>query len=463
MGKGRIFASRLLRRGNSAGIPRVSAVVWRVPAFRTAVALLRSIFRAVPAAYGVSRFWLLFFLLLLLFPQRAFCQDLRGNFVRCDTYLDSLGRHRTVSVQWFDGLGRPTVSATDGLSPDGTVARGLTEHDALGRVVRKWLPGIDVSGGVLECRGADAVRGLSVACHGGDSVPFTSYAHDALGRTVSVRGPGQEWDGRQASVEYGFNTTEGRQVKRYRVGAGGGLEEDGVWAAGTLRREKSADEDGRTLEAFTDPWGRKILERRAGGNDTYFAYDGAGQLRFVLTPMMQEDWDLERHAYEYRYDSRGRCVWKRVPGRAAVEYWYDNADRVVCERDGGLRECGRVRFTLYDRLGRPAVTGTCRNAPGSITDSRVEWTPVEGLCGTGYLGGCTGRLDSVEIEKAVWYDNYIFLEFYAFDGCPHTMRMRGGNTEHAAPPCGQGGEHMEHTRVADRHGRRGLPRDPALQ
>ena len=418
-----IFTRVRLWRGMPAVLPTSASCI--------AACILRSLTRAVSSASAVPFLAPLLSFLLPVFPHRASGQDVRENFVRCDTYLDSLGRHRTTSVQWFDGLGRPTVSATDGLGTDGTVARGLREHDALGRVVREWLPGIDVSGGVLECRGADAVRGLSVACHGGDSVPFTSYAHDAQGRTVSVRGPGQEWDGRQASVEHGFNTSEGRQVKRYRVGDGGGLSEDGVWAAGTLRREKTTDEDGRTLETFTDPWGRRILERRAGDNDTYFVHDGAGQLRFVLTPMMQEDWDLERHAYEYRYDSRGRCVWKRVPGCAATEYWYDNADRVVCERDGALRESGRVRFTLYDRLGRHAVTGTCRNTPTSITDSRVEWTPVEGLCGTGYMGGCTGRLDSVELEKAVWYDDHNFLWYHAFLNCPHLQRMRGGNTAHA--------------------------------
>ena len=424
------YARAFLRRGAPAGIRRTPAVC-RTAAPRTAAELLRCLFRAVPVASAIPLLHILFLLLLLPVPHRASGQDVRENFVRCDTYLDSLGRHRTVSVQYYDGIGRPTVSATDGLSPDGTVARVLGEHDALGRTVREWLPGTDSQGGVLEHRGATAVRGLSVACHGGDSVPFTSYVHDAFGRTVSVRGPGQEWDGRQASVEYGFNTASGRQVKRYRVNAGGGLEEDGVWAAGTLRREKSSDEDGRTLETFTDPWGRKILERRAGGNDTYFVYDGAGLLRFVLTPMMQEDWSLERHAYEYRYDNRGRCVWKRIPGCAATEYWYDNADRVVCERDGALRESGRVRFTLYDRLGRTAVTGTCVNAPESITDSRVEWMPAEGICNTGYWNRSTDRLDSVELEKAVWYDDYVFLEFYAFDGCPHTMRMRGGNTAHA--------------------------------
>ncbi len=419
-----------LRRNAAAGILRAPGAS-RLAASCTAAYFLRSLTRAVSSASAVPILHILFLLFLLLFPHRASGQDLRENFVRCDTYLDSLGLHRTTSVQWFDGLGRPTVSSTDGLGTDGTVARGLREHDALGRTVREWFPGIDGRGGVLEHRGADVVRGLSAACHGGDSVPFTSYAHDAYGRTVSVRGPGQEWDGRQASVEHGFNTSEGRQVKRYRVGDGGGLSEGGVWAAGTLRREKTTDEDGRTLEVFTDPWGRKTLERRAGGNDTYFVHDGAGLLRFVLTPMMQEVWDLERHAYEYRYDNRGRCVWKRTPGCAPTEYWYDAADRVVCERDGALREGGRVRFTLYDRLGRPAVRGTCRNTPTSITDSRVEWTPTEGLCNTGYLGGCTDRLDSVELEKSVWYDNYIFLEFYAFDNCPHVMRMRGGNTAHA--------------------------------
>ncbi len=46
---------------------------------------------------------LVFFVLLL--PFLASAQDVRENFVRCDTYIDSLGAHRTVSVQWFDGLG----------------------------------------------------------------------------------------------------------------------------------------------------------------------------------------------------------------------------------------------------------------------------------------------------------------------------------------------------------------------
>ena len=390
-----------LRRNAAAGIRRTPAA-FLTAGFRTAAYFLRSLTRAVSSAFALPFLAPLLSFLLPVFPHRASGQDLRENFVRCDTYLDSLGLHRTTSVQWFDGLGRPTVSATDGLGADGSVARVLREHDALGRTVREWLPGIDGEGGVLGHAGADAVRGLSVTCHGGDSVPFTSYVHDAFGRTVSVRGPGQEWADRNVGTEYGFNTAEGRQVKRYRVGADGGVSEGGVWAAGTLRREKTTDEDGRTLEAFTDPWGRRILERRAGDNDTYFVYDGAGLLRFVLTPMMQEDWNAERHAYEYRYDSnRLAGVTERVPyvpyenafgfrkgGGEGESYEYNS--------DGALtRDPYKGVNMNYSRWGTPK---RAKFDSGSFTD--WEYTADGVRLGTWWHTAITGaRGFSAEAEE----------------------------------------------------------------
>jgi len=110
-------------------------------------------------------------------------QDVRENFVRCDTYLDSLGLHRTVAVQWFDGLGRPTVSATDGLSADGT--------DAV------W--GGDISGTVDEYAHEPEENGWDIP-----NTLTTGYRYDALGRmTESV--PGDAAHSHAEKVTYDAN------------------------------------------------------------------------------------------------------------------------------------------------------------------------------------------------------------------------------------------------------------------
>ena len=138
--------------------------------------------------------------------------------------------------------------------------------------------------------------------------------------------------------------------KRCFIGSGR-LASRGMWREGTLQGVLTSDEDGISTEVFSDLRGRKVLERRNGNNDTYFVYDDAGRLSFVLTPGMQEDSNLLKHAYEYRYDRRSECVYSRIPGCEAVEMHRDTAGRTAVVRDGVLRKKGRSRFILYDRLG----------------------------------------------------------------------------------------------------------------
>ncbi|PWL80839.1 MAG: hypothetical protein DBY24_05540 [Prevotellaceae bacterium] len=138
--------------------------------------------------------------------------------------------------------------------------------------------------------------------------------------------------------------------KRCFIGSGK-LASRGMWREGALRGVLTSDEDGISTEVFSNLRGRKVLERRNGNNDTYFVYDDAGRLSFVLTPGMQEDSNLLKHAYEYRYDRRSECVYSRIPGCEPVEMHRDTAGRTAVVRDGVLRKKGRSRFILYDRLG----------------------------------------------------------------------------------------------------------------
>ena len=284
--------------------------------------------------------------LLSLLPAAA--QDLTRNWIRERIFLDAEGKKCVTSVQYFDGIGRETLLLTDGLSPGGDVAGALTGESFAGRTSAKWLPATGLTG--FDFLTPERVKSLAVSSHEGDSVPFSLTRRDALGRVSSVRNTGGDLVGKAQLSDYTVNRAYA-PVKRYCVDASGKLASRGMWREGALRGVLTSDEDGISTEVFSDLRGRKVLERRNGNNDTYFVYDDAGRLSFVLTPGMQEDSNLLKHAYEYRYDRRSECVYSRIPGCEAVEMHRDTAGRTAVVRDGVLRKKGRSRFILYDRLG----------------------------------------------------------------------------------------------------------------
>ena len=172
-----------------------------------------------------------------------------------------------------------------------------------------------------------------------------------------------------------------------------------------------------------------------GNNDTYYVYDDLGNLRFVLSPEYQNSKNLTGLCYEYRYDGRHRCTWKRMPGCEPVEYWYDRGDRIVCFRDGELRADGLFRFFLYDKLGRLSVQGVCTScATGENDIPVVSYTPVfSGFGGSLYqIPAGKAQPQNAEIELVNYYDNHSFLNFNGFhkkDACYNILN--GGSSTNA--------------------------------
>ena len=80
-------------------------------------------------------------------------------------------------------------------------------------------------------------------------------------------------------------------------------------------------------------------------------------------------------------------VKKILPGCEYIQYWYDNADRLLYMQDATLRNKGRYRFMLYDGLGRLCVQGLCSNCKRS--ESLIPKVTYDnsktGVCGTGYV------------------------------------------------------------------------------
>ncbi len=112
--------------------------------------------------------------------------------------------------------------------------------------------------------------------------------------------------------------------------------------------------------------GHVVLSRQMKGSethDTYYVYDDKGNLCFVLQPMYQSSANLDQYAFQYKYDGRNRCIWKKLPGAGYVEMVYDNADRLVFSQDGNQRalSTGNWMYYKYDGLNRLTEQGTCTN------------------------------------------------------------------------------------------------------
>lgn len=209
--------------------------------------------------------------------------------------------------------------------------------------------------------------------------------------------------------------------KYYKVNSSGNLEIEGNYRPASLYVTMQTDEDGNVSYVFTGMRGKQILTRQLSDNishDTYYIYDDLDNLRFVLSPMYQQKADIDLYAYQYRYDDRGRCIWKKIPGCGPVIYVYDKADRLVFSQDSLQRaqDTPKWDFYVYDKLGRTLLYGICSN--NNIDEARddiitgVFSNTTNTIGNSGYNSNFS--LISPSVRKVYYYDNYDFLELPSF-------------------------------------------------
>ena len=112
--------------------------------------------------------------LLALSSLSVFSQSTDRNYVKETLALDESGSNSIQSVQYYNGLGYPTVSvATAGT--DGGTACTMTTYDALGREERRYAP-VPASGLGYMTENDIRSRGYFYQ----DNNCFTQYHYDAL-------------------------------------------------------------------------------------------------------------------------------------------------------------------------------------------------------------------------------------------------------------------------------------------
>ena len=153
------------------------------------------------------------------------------------------------------------------------------------------------------------------------------------------------------------------------------------------------------------------------GNFSYYVYNDLDNLCFVLQPMYQSVSNLDQYAFQYKYDNRNRCNWKKLPGASAVSYVYDEADNMIFSQDGKQYASKQWSFYLYDKFHRLAVQGVCSNTnTAAVSNVIVSCTRVNSNSGLGNSGYTSSfALVSPEVHRVNYYDDYAFRSLTGFD------------------------------------------------
>ena len=307
------------------------------------------------------------FMALLCYALTTAAQDASHNYVRTRSMLDETGGKYLDKVEYYDGLGRPFQTVLKKVTASSSNLVTLQEYDVAGRAVNSWLPIVSSAEYVAPA----AFKSSAPSNYGNDSRPYGQPVYEAspLNRTVKEYGPGAAWHGgHSVNTDYLANSTANAQLNciNYGVSSAGALTSNGSYASGQLSVVKTTDEDLNVSYTFTDKMGHVVLSRQMKGSethDTYYVYDDKSNLCFVLQPMYQSLANLDLYAFQYKYDGRNRCIWKKLPGAGYMEMVYDNADRLVFSQDGNQRALtsGNWTYYKYDGLNRLTEQGTCTN------------------------------------------------------------------------------------------------------
>ena len=310
-----------------------------------------------------------------------------SNYVRTRTMTNSSGTAYRDTYDYYDGQGRKTETVGKGLSPNGSDLVILTEYDGLNRPTKEWLPTTFSNSGSYIA--PSTYRSALRSYYNNDSKPYslTEYENAPSDKVVKRYGPGALWQSNNRAVETAYTGNNANDVRIYSAtNDDSGLSSSGFYAANQLFVVQTKDEEQNYSYTFTDKEGRLVLERRMLGSqkyDTYYVYDIYGNLAFVLPPAASEvltsgTWSittnstLQNYAYNYRYDSRNRCIEKKLPGSEKVTMTYDTADRLTSVQDGVQRASNLSTYYEYDSFGRQTVMGT-KTSAGAKTPLLVNY------------------------------------------------------------------------------------------
>lgn len=281
------------------------------------------------------------------------------------------------SVQYFDGLARPRQVINIKGTPSGKDVVQHIVYDPTGMTDKTYLP-VPQSGtldgaiytdplaNASQTYGLEKIFGVATM----DIAPYNRVKQ-------SIK-PGNAWANKP--VQYNYGTNAANEVLKFTVSTTWEnnatkteIVKAGYYPLQKLSKNTVTDEDGNTSIEFKSASGKTLLVKKAisasESTNTYYIYNEYNQLAFVLSPeasklvesmangttVSQSTRDLL--CYQYKYDSKGRQVEKKLPGKGWEYFVYDKADRLIMTQDAELRKTGKWFFSKYDKLSRVVYTG----------------------------------------------------------------------------------------------------------
>ena len=311
------------------------------------------------------------------------------NYTLTRDYQYMSGSQYLETMQYVDGLGRELLTLTKGITLGKRDLVSLIEYDNLGRKYRTWLPGMLTT--TREGIHLDSLKNsmISSELHGRDANPYLEIRYEpfSMERESKVYNAGESWYSHdKAIVTERYLNGISYTCPFYHLTFSGStyvINRNGDYPARELFVTKTLDEDGNISLEFTDKMGQLVMTRGVNGEksyDTYYIYDNIGNLCVVLPPKAtlalgtngswnEADFNVRGLCYLYKYDSRNRCVAKKLPGIDWVLNVYDCMDRIVMTQDGNLRKERKWFYYVYDGLDRLIKQNIVSNTSNLSRDS----------------------------------------------------------------------------------------------
>ena len=371
-------------------------------------------------------------------------QPLDYSYVRSRVMTDAAGTGYMEHTDYDNGLGQLFQQVDAGISPTHKDLVTLYEYDGFRRQTHQWLPAPLSGSGSWQS--PNTVKS-AVSQAMSDTSPYTetSYEQNPLERMSERSLPGAAWRQSQRKMTFSRFLSRNSNLGGNAIGFAGYYNYVFFnYSDDKSMVESVIDEDGTTIQTYRDLDGNVCAVRKLSGAETLetdYAYDIWGNLRYVLPPEASSyyqanhaygpssgDAVFQQFVYEYRYDGRHNCIYKKLPGCDPVYYVYDKADRCILSQDGAQRAKGQWSYTIPDVFGRPVMTGVCHNTL-TYTALPLSNTVVcaarssSGSCGY-TVSGIT--LSSDTVYTVTYYDDYAFI---GSNGVPSSLT-------YAAPPSG---------------------------
>lgn len=348
-----------------------------------------------------------------------------------------------VTTSFSDSYGRTQETVTRQASPLKKDNVAAAAYDEFGRSTVNYMPFVSTGNdGAFKTNPfyQDSVFYKSLFPDERVYYSQTLYDGSPMNLPVKSMAPGNSWGGAGVGISYNHRSnTVADSVVLWTIDISS---EDDVpvktafYGPGTLAVKEETDERGIKAIEYTNQLGQTVLTKTQLSNTpgtahvgwlcTYYVYDEAGRLRMVIPPKATEainvpvyNWSLTANTdihlnlcYAYYYDSRGRNIMKRIPGKGKSYIAYDLYDRAVMTQDPNLRSASQWAFVLYDAQSRPVKSGVITTAliKDSIFSQAARSLAYPTLSGT------------YTVTSEAYYDNY---DWVSSSGSPFSSTIDG--------------------------------------